>query len=354
MLVSLALANSTWSLAYRQSWEMAVGGESLSFWINDALMAVFFLYVGLEIRYELVDGELRQWRTSLLPVLGAIGGMVVPALIYIGFNAGLPSLRGVGIPMATDIAFSLGVLSLVRGAPPSFRLFLAALAIIDDLGAILVIAIFYSGSLGGTYLLLALGVVLVLVALNRLGVRSLWPYLLGGGVLWYFIHHSGIHATLAGVILAFLIPRQPAGQSLSDQLLHGLHLPVTFFILPLFALANTAIELPPSVVHDLASPAALGIMVGLIIGKPLGIAGMATMGVRLGWCSLPAGMTLGHIVRVGILAGIGFTMSIFISLLAFDDHEHIIISKLAILTASLAAGAVGFFALRSAVKKPDN
>jgi NhaA family Na+:H+ antiporter len=271
--VSLILANSGFAETYAHFWHTNLGGESLEYWINDGLMAIFFLLIGLELERESYDGELSNIKNALLPIFGAIGGMLVPALLYLAFNWGTPGQPGAGIPMATDIAFALGILSLLGNkVPASLKVFLTALAVIDDLGAILVIAIFYTKTLFWTNLLIALGIFVVLLALNRLKVRNLIPYLLGGVVMWYFMLNSGVHATITGVLLAFAIPFGNGDEKSTSYLLqHFLHKPVAFFILPVFALANTAISVSGNIGDILAQPYSIGIAAGLVIGKPLGI-----------------------------------------------------------------------------------
>lgn len=352
-IVSLILANSYVADSYRSVWHYILMSKSIEFWINDGLMTIFFLLVGLEIKREVRLGELADFRKSLLPVLAAVGGMVVPAAIHFAFNRGTASQNGYGIPMATDIAFSLGVLSLLGNRVPlSLRVFLTALAIIDDLGAILVIAVFYSAHVSLTYLGLSLAIFVVLVVLNRMNVMSRWVYLMLGIFMWFCMHRSGIHATISGVLLALAIPlRQGDEESPSSKLQHLLHKPVNFLILPLFALANTAIAIPFTFASDLASPNSLGITLGLVIGKPLGIFLLSWGGLAIGWCALPHSLRLGHILSVGMLAGIGFTMSIFITLLAFNDSPLADSSKIAVLMGSVISALLGLIALNFVTKK---
>lgn len=347
-VLAVTLANSPWSDAYLHLWHTALPGGSLEFWINDGLMAVFFLLVGLEIERELYIGELSDWRNAITPLLAAIGGMLVPAAIYFGWNAGLPSQAGFGIPMATDIAFALGVLSLVRNVPVSLKVFLTALAIIDDLGAIMVIALFYGQGFSWMWFGIAVGIFAGMLVLNRLKVHILLPYLLGGAALWYALHHAGIHATIAGVLTAFAIPFGDGGKkSPSYALQHHLHLPVALGIMPIFALANAGLMLSPSWTSDLTAPIGMGILAGLLLGKPVGI----LLGV---WLSKKLqnqetadndDITWRQYTGAGILAGIGFTMSIFITLLALNAPEDILAAKTAIFAASLLAGILGFFIL---------
>jgi NhaA family Na+:H+ antiporter len=323
-------------------------------WINDGLMAIFFLMVGLEIKRELLTGELSKFSNAILPVIAAVGGMIVPALIHFLFNHGTSEQAGIGIPMATDIAFSLGVLSLLgKRVPFSLKIFLTALAIIDDLGAVLVIAIFYTGSFSFFFLMLALALFVVLLLLGRLRKSYLWIYWPAGVVLWYLLYRSGIHPTLSGILLAFAIPAGRVSDTpASARLQHALHTPVNFFIVPLFALANTAILLPTGWHSELTSHNSLGIALGLILGKPLGITGFTLLAIALGLGRLPEGMNKWNLTALGQLAGIGFTMSIFISNLAFiSSPDEIQRSKIAILLASLIAATLGFLFLKKTIPK---
>lgn len=350
--VSLLLANSPVAESYIHSWHFSIGNKSLEFWINDGLMTVFFLLVGLEINRELKVGELADLKRSMLPFLAALGGMLLPALIHFIFNKGTVSQNGYGIPMATDIAFSLAVLSLLGSkVPNSLKVFLTALAIIDDLGAILVIAIFYTEQIHFAYLGAAAFILLALFIMNKLKINFLWIYLLPGIVLWYCLYQSGIHATISGVLLAFVIPfGKGEDNSASSRLQHTLHRPVAFFILPLFALANTAILIPSGWTDTLISANSMGIGIGLILGKPIGIFLFSLLGISMGICSLPDDLKKRHLLGSGILAGIGFTMSIFITLLAFKSQELIDASKIAVMAASLISGLVGYFFLRISLK----
>jgi Na+:H+ antiporter, NhaA family len=347
-LLSLLLVNSSYSEAYLHIWHWPLFGENIEHWINDGLMAIFFLLIGLELEREVYNGELSNLKNALLPMMAAIGGMVLPVIVYAGFNLKAGNLSGAGIPMATDIAFALGILSLLGNRiPASLKVFLTALAVIDDLGAILVIAIFYTGSIIWSNLMISLGIFVFLLILNRLKVYSLIPYLIGGVCMWYFMLHSGIHATITGVLLAFAIPFDKGDESsISIKLQHYLHKPVAYLILPLFALANTAIIINSDISNVMTESNSLGIALGLIIGKPLGILLFSYMAVLIGWCNLPEDVNWKQIFGAGILGGIGFTMSIFITLLAFDNQEIINNSKLMILIASLIAGLLGYFYLR--------
>jgi Na+:H+ antiporter, NhaA family len=350
---SLLLANSSFDLDYIGFWKFDLNGHALVHWINDGLMAIFFLLIGLELEREVYAGELSDFRNALLPILAAIGGMAVPAALYYMLNKGTDASAGAGIPMATDIAFALGVLSLLgKRVPISLKIFLTALAVIDDLGAILCIALFYTKSIDLGQLGISLSIFGVLLLLNRLKVRNLIPYIIGGILMWYFMLHSGVHATISGVLLAFAIPFGNGNQKSSSYILqHFLHWPVAFIILPIFALANTAITFPSDWMQHLSADNSLGVFVGLLIGKPLGVFLMSFLAVSIGWCSLPQGLGWKHILGAGLLAGIGFTMSIFITLLAFDADTYVVSSKIAILISSLMASIIGLLFLRFAQAK---
>jgi NhaA family Na+:H+ antiporter len=352
-IFSLGVANSALSEGYLRFWSGYLAGLSIEHWVNDGLMAIFFLLIGLELKRELYGGELSNFKNALLPVFAAAGGIAIPALIHFGLNFGTPTAAGMGIPMATDIAFALGVLALQGSrAPASLKVFLTALAVLDDLGAIVVIAVFYTAELATGYLLGALAVFAMLVVMNRvLRVMVLLPYLVGGAVMWGLMLESGVHATIAGVLLAFAIPNSQKGhnqkKSPSDKLERFLHNPVAFLILPIFALANTGIVIDAGWAQELVGSNSLGIAAGLVIGKPVGIALLAYLAVAVGICRLPPHLDWKHIFGVGLLGGIGFTMSIFITNLAFTGNAALITaSKIAILLASLSAGTIGFFWLR--------
>lgn len=348
-LFSLVLANSPVSGSWLSVWESGLAGKPLQFWINDGLMAVFFLLIGLELEREIYTGELSSPRNALMPLMGALGGALLPAGIFLFLNAGTVYSDGAGIPMATDIAFSLAVLSLAGNrVPVSMRIFLTALAVTDDLLAILVIAFFYTGGVDGFSLLVCGGIFAMLMLFNRLRVMVLWPYLLGGVFLWYFMHHAGIHATLSGVLVAFAIPFGDASESSpSYRLQHFLHTPVAFVILPLFALANTAITFDASAISSLSSSLGWGIFAGLVLGKPLGIFLMCLLMSMAGWSKLPPASNWVQLWGVAQLAGVGFTMSVFISLLAFDNPVLVNQSKLAVLLASVVSGLLGMLILLS-------
>ena len=351
-IASLLIANSAWGPNYLAIWHIVFAGLSVELWINDLLMAVFFLLIGLELQRELQNGELSNLRNALLPIVAAAGGICIPALIHFSLNHGTPAQPGMGIPMATDIAFALGVLALLGSrVPASLKIFLTALAVMDDLGAIIVIALFYTAELSFAYLIGALAVFGVLLLLNRrLRIMTLWPYLLGGALMWFLMLKSGVHATIAGVLLAFAIPYsalEDDGTSPSHRLEHALHKPVAFLILPVFALANTAIVIGAGWAGELLSSNSLGILLGLIAGKPIGIVLFTALAVITGLCRLPLDLAWRHIIGAGLLGGIGFTMSIFITNLAFTGHAEIInASKMAILAASVTAGVLGFVWLK--------
>lgn len=352
-VLSLLLANSSWQAPYITFWDYELAGHSIVHWINEGLMAFFFLLIGLELEREIYTGELKDMKNASLPIFGAIGGMLVPALLYVSFNLETGHLSGAGIPMGTDIAFAVGLLYLLGNrVPVSLKVFLTALAVIDDLGSILIIAFVYSGNVAPIKLIIALGIFALLLLLNRLKVRNLIPYLTGGIVMWYFMSKSGIHATLCGVLLAFAIPFGNGEEKSPSYILqHWLHKPVAFFILPLFALANTCIALSGDWASGLALGSSLGIIAGLLVGKPLGIWFFSYISVKLGLSIKPLEIKWKHIAGVGMLGGIGFTMSIFITLLAFDDAGLINISKIAILTASLVSGTIGLIFLRQTLKE---
>jgi len=360
--IALAWANSPWAIAYHHLWESPIGfntptlGLSLTLheWVNDGLMAVFFFFVGLEIKREVLIGELSSRRSAALPVAAAIGGMVVPAAIYAIVNRGGTGAHGWGVPMATDIAFALGVLALFgNGLPSGLRVFLAALAIVDDLGAVLVIALFYTssmhwGALGG-----AAAVVALLVGLNFAGVARAPMYVALGVILWLFVLSSGIHATVAGVLLALTIPARAQGAieskpSLLQRMENALHGPVAFVIMPVFALANAGVPLGAGAIGAVRTPIALGVILGLLLGKPIGIMLASAAAVRSGVAELPDGVTWRQVHGASWLGGIGFTMSLFIAGLAFADAAMLDVAKLGVIAASACAGAMGYFLLRAA------
>jgi NhaA family Na+:H+ antiporter len=400
-VVALIWANSPWSHSYHELWHTPVtagfGGYVLSkpleLWINDGLMAVFFFVVGLEIKREVLTGELSSPRQAALPIAAAIGGMIVPALLFLAFNAGSAEASGWGIPMATDIAFALGVLALVgKGVPDALKIFLTALAIVDDLGAVLVIALFYTSEISLAALGAGCGFLLLMALANVMGVRHPLVYWLLGGGVWLAFLLSGVHATIAGVLGAMTIPArsllderdfvqrgrfllseverkvEPGGEPLEydnqhaaiqaletacenvetplQRLEHGLHPWVAFAIMPVFALANAGVELGAGFVDALTQPVTLGVMLGLVAGKQIGITLFSWLAVRSGLASLPSGVSWRHIYGAAVLGGIGFTMSLFIAGLAFSSAETLAMAKAGILLASLVAGVAGFWLLR--------
>jgi NhaA family Na+:H+ antiporter len=352
-LFSLVLANSLWNEPYVHFWHHQIGNYSIEYWVNDGLMTIFFLLIGLELEREVYAGELANIKNALLPICAALGGMIIPASFFLFLNYGTKTQSGAGIPMATDIAFALGILSLLGNrVPTSLKVFLTALAVIDDLGAIIIIALFYTKTLIWSNLVIALSIFAFLLLLNRLKVRNLIPYLILGVVMWYFMLNSGVHATISGVLLAFAIPFGNGDeQSTSYILQHFLHKPVAFFILPIFALANTAIILNTDWHYALSHTYTIGIALGLLLGKPIGIWLFSFMAVKLKISKLPADLNWKSILGVSFLGGIGFTMSIFITILAFNDEEHITNSKIMILVASLLSAFMGLAYLKFTLKK---
>lgn len=355
VLVSLFIANSSLGTGFQNILDSHLCPYSVAEWINDGLMSVFFLLVGLEIKREMLEGELSNIKNASLPIFAAIGGMLVPALIYAFFNNGTEYAKGWGIPMATDIAFSLAIISMLSSrVPASIKIFLAALAIVDDLGAILVIAIFYTEQLHWSYLLISGGILVLLVLFNKLGVKKHIFYLIPGVALWYCMHHSGIHATIAGVLLAFTIPTNISDTEISplEKLEGMLHTPVNYLIMPIFALANTNIVFQKGMVDGLFTSFGAGIIGGLIIGKLVGILLFSFIAVKLGISKLPQHSKWSQMVGVGLLAAIGFTMSIFIAILSFKGHQDIQDeAKFAILVASTLAGFAGYTVLKFTSKK---
>ena len=354
-LAALLIANSALAPYYNELLHAPVGPLSFEHWINDGLMAVFFLLVGLEIKREVLDGQLSTWPRRVLPGIAAAGGMAVPALVYLAFNPGATA-HGWAIPAATDIAFALGVISLLGPrVPTSLRIFLAALAIIDDLGAVVIIALFYTAGLSLPDLAGAAATVAVLIALNRFGVRKLAPYLIVGLVLWLFVLRSGVHATLAGVVLALTIPltRTPAkpdneATSPLHKLEHFLHKPVGFMIVPIFAVANAGVRVIDLPMEALTAPVTLGVGLGLALGKVIGVLGCALIAVRLGLADMPAHANMRQLAGVALLCGIGFTMSLFITLLAFPGQPILQAeAKIGILGGSFIAGVAGYVLLRA-------
>lgn len=360
-ITSLLLANSPVAEQYTSFWRTEIGSNlygfhlkhSLTGWINEALMTVFFLLVGLEIERELYIGELSSRKRAMLPVMAALGGMIFPALVYLLFNFNHPeSISGVGIPTATDIAFAIAIMGLLGDrVPPALKVFLTALAIIDDLGAIIVIGIFYGNGFSGLYLLITVLICFALYLLNRKGNENFWIYLILGLFLWFCMLHSGIHATLAGVILAFALPfKSGSPATLSYRIEHKIQWPVTYIILPLFALSNTAIAINSGMTGGLFSPESLGIFFGLLIGKPIGIFFFSLLAIRLGIASLSSSINKTMLFGAGILGGIGFTMAMFVDNLAFTNTQQIDLGKISILLASTTAAILGFLWLNLAEK----
>jgi NhaA family Na+:H+ antiporter len=360
--ISLVIANSDLANGFVELLNTEIGFNTeditlrypVLLWINDGLMAIFFLLVGLEIKREVIEGELSSVKQAALPVLAAIGGVIVPAIIYSGFNSSNPdTVNGWGIPMATDIAFALGILSLLGNRVPSgLKIFLAALAIVDDLMAILVIAIFYSSNIHFEYLEYAAALFAVQIIFNRIGLKNIAFYIIPGIIMWYCIHHSGIHATIAGVLTALTLPTNDSEvESPLEKLEHMLTRPVNFIIMPIFAIANTNITFESGMVEGLAGTMGLGILLGLVLGKPIGIVALSWLSVKLKIAKLPEHTTWTHVIGLGLLGGIGFTMSIFIALLSFNDVHYQNEAKFAILMASIIAGVSGFLVLHFYNKK---
>lgn len=355
--LSLLIANlpggDAWAELFHRHLDLSAGPLKLDFsithWVNDGLMTIFFLLVGLEIERELYIGELSSFKKALLPILAAGGGMLFPALIHFAFNAGTDTAAGFGIPMATDIAFALGILSFAGNrVPVTLKIFLTALAIIDDLGAIAVIALFYTNEFAAAYFFAAIGIFCLLYIAGRFGFRLLWVYLVAGVVMWYCMLMSGVHASIAGVLLAFAIPfdRRAEG-GISHQLQHALHYPVAYFILPVFALVNTAIVFPDSLSEGFLSRNGLGIMLGLVVGKLAGIFLVSYAAVKWKIARLAEGISWRLLAGLALLGGIGFTMSIFITNLAFANESLVAGSKMSILLASVVAAVAGLLLLRS-------
>lgn len=356
-VVSLLITNSPLQSEYLAIWTFEAGSHSVTGWVNDGLMTLFFLLIGLELEREIYIGELSDLKNASLPIFAAMGGMVLPAGIHLMLNAGTETQSGFGIPMATDIAFALGILSLLGSrVPASLKVFLTALAVIDDLGAIMVIAIFYSSGVEWNNLLISLAIFGGMLILNRLKVHNLIPYLIATIAMWYFMLESGVHATISGVLAAFAIPFGNGDKKSPSYILqHFLHKPVAFFILPIFALANTTLVIQRDWFHLLFTTNSLGISLGLILGKPLGILSFSYIAVRSGVAKLSNSLGFKEILGTGFLGGIGFTMSIFITLLAFSDNPALIDqSKMSVMLASLLAGCVGFLLLKQMLNRNKN
>lgn len=350
--IAMTIANTPLGETYQAVLHSYVLGMSVSHWINDGLMAVFFLLIGLEVKRELLEGALKSKETAIFPAIAAVGGMLAPALIYVAFNAGdAEAISGWAIPAATDIAFALGIMALLgKRVPIALKVFLLALAIIDDLGVVVIIALFYTGDLSTTALLVGFVMTGVLFMLNAKKVTKLTPYMIVGAILWFAVLKSGVHATLAGVVIGFSIPLQgkPGEHSPLKHMEHALHPYVAFGILPLFAFANAGISLEGVSLSGLTSMLPLGIALGLLVGKPLGIFTFSWASVKMGVAKLPEGINFKHIFAVSVLCGIGFTMSIFISSLAFADvsPEFDTYARLGILMGSTTAAIIGYVLLR--------
>jgi NhaA family Na+:H+ antiporter len=358
VILSLLIANSSLGSNFQELLDFRLGSYSISLWINDGLMTIFFLLVGLEIKREILEGELSSFKNATLPIFAALGGMLVPAAIFYFFNQGSKYENGWGIPMATDIAFSLAIISMLgKRVPVSIKIFLTALAIVDDLGAIVVIAIFYTEKIETTYLLLSSLVLLILIILNFFKVKRHIFYLIPGVFLWYFMHHSGIHATIAGVLLAFTIPTNESDTEISplEKLEEKLHTPVNYFIMPLFALANTNIKFHNGMVDGLFTNFGYGIILGLALGKVIGINLFSFIAIKLKLSDLPNNSKWSQMLGAGLLAGIGFTMSIFIALLSYKGELEIQEeAKFAILVASAISGFMGYFLLKAISNKHNS
>lgn len=358
VILSLLIANSSLGSNFQELLDFKLGSYSISLWINDGLMTIFFLLVGLEIKREILEGELSSFKNATLPIFAALGGMLVPAAIFYFFNQGSKYENGWGIPMATDIAFSLAIISMLgKGVPVSIKIFLTALAIVDDLGAIVVIAIFYTEKIETTYLLLCGLVLFILIILNFFKVKRHIFYLIPGVFLWYFMHHSGIHATIAGVLLAFTIPTNESDTEISplEKLEEKLHTPVNYFIMPLFALANTNIKFHNGMVDGLFTNFGYGIILGLALGKVIGINLFSFIAIKLKLSDLPNNSKWSQMLGAGLLAGIGFTMSIFIALLSYKGELEIQEeAKFAILVASAISGFMGYFLLKAISNKHNS
>ena len=347
VVVSLLLANSAWQMGWASSINTPVFAHfTVQHIVNDGFMSVFFLLVGLEIKRELQTGELAEKKRAILPIIAALGGMLVPAGLYYFCNTGSNTVQGWGIPMATDIAFSLAILSLLgTRIPVSIKVFLTALAIVDDLGAVLVIAVFYGSAIHWWWLGLAAVIVLLLIVCNYANVTKLWLYLALGLVLWYAMLHSGVHATLSGILLAFCIPNS-VKNALLEPLEHALDVPVNYVIMPLFALVNTAIPLNYFGVDNAGLAVSMGIVLGLCLGKPLGIALFSFVACKIKIADWPLKANAWQVLGVGMLAGIGFTMSIFVAMLSFADANLVNAAKTAVLIASALSACMGYVCLR--------
>ena len=361
--IAMTIANTPLNEVYQSVLQSYVLGLSVSHWINDGLMAIFFLIIGLEVKRELLEGALKSKETAIFPAIAAVGGMLAPALVYVAFNYGdADAIRGWAIPAATDIAFALGIMALLGNrVPVSLKVFLLALAIIDDLGVVVIIALFYTGELSTTALGVGFAMTAALFILNAKKVTKLTPYIIVGAILWFAVLKSGVHATLAGVVIGFAIPLKGKKDEESPlkKMEHGLHPYVAFGILPVFAFANAGISLAGVSIDGLTSMLPLGIALGLLIGKPVGIFTFSWVAVKSGIAKLPEGINFIHIFAVSILCGIGFTMSIFISSLAFGqaNPEYETYARLGILMGSTISAVLGYVLLRVSlpdIKKMEN
>lgn len=355
-IFSLVMANSAFADSYDSLWNIDMFGHSFAHWINDGLMAIFFFVIGLELKRELFIGELSNVKKAILPIFAALGGMLVPAAIFSAINYGTDTLNGFGIPMATDIAFAVAVITMLGNRVPlSLKVFLTALAVIDDLGAIVVIALFYPNPevpFDFSQFGIAFGFLALLFALNKLKIKFIPLYVIFGLAVWWFMLHSGVHATIAGVLVAFTIPfHKNQKVSLAAKVESILHIPVAFVILPLFALANTAIGIEGGSLNHFSLPLASGIFLGLVVGKPVGITLASWLAIKLGLCELPSSVNFKKVFGAAMLGGIGFTMSIFVTMLAFKDPSYINEAKLMILLASVSAALLGFFFLKIVLGK---
>lgn len=357
VIFALLLANSPYAADYFGLLTTKFMGWNLPHFVNDGLMALFFFLVGLEIKREVMTGELSSWSSRILPLVAAVAGMAIPALVYLSFNYQTPeNLKGWAIPAATDIAFALGIMALLgKSVPLALKTMLTAIAIIDDLGAVIIIALFYTSSLSLPMLGGAAAIYLVLLALNRLGCRMLWPYLLLGAVLWYCTYKSGVHATIAGVLLATTIPLNKISGEIEAPLYraeHALHPWVAFLILPIFALVNAGLDLHGFGLENLAHPVTLGVMLGLFLGKQVGIFGAMWLAIKLGWAKMPKNCGWQHLYGLGLLCGVGFTMSLFIGLLAFPNPSNLAeATKIGVLAGSLLSALGGSMVLLLAPRK---
>ncbi|MCX6152930.1 MAG: Na+/H+ antiporter NhaA [Candidatus Kapabacteria bacterium] len=357
--ISLIIANSQLSSAYAEFFEIKLGPTLMGFvfqktihtWINEGLMAVFFLLIGLEIKREMISGELSSYQKAILPVISAVGGMIMPAFLFFIVNHNKPTVSGWGIPTATDIAFSLAVLSLIKGIPKSIRIFLVALAVADDIGAIILIGVFYTSSFNLLYCALSLLVFAILFIINKLKVKNIVYYLALGLILWLVVMFSGIHSTIAGVLLAFTIPYEKGNRnSILHKIENFLFKPVAYIILPLFALANTGIEIQNSFFNLIKSPVSIGIIIGLCLGKPLGIVSAIYISFKCKISPLPTNTSFLNLIALGFICGIGYTMSIFISTIAFSNHVFINESKITVLIASVISASIGLILFKISKK----